>query len=601
LQNNGVDPLNWTAGRSDGWISFSSSSGTLGPGQSTSVTVFLNALPLDFAVGSFSATASFVNTSTGDIVSRPVNLQITLPGSASVTTPTLIASNQLQLRLSGSIGDTFVIEEASSITGPWSPLYTDIFVSSVASYTITLNGARRFFRAQISGPGMTPGVFSFAQLTGQDLSQVIITGNPFGTYVLESSPNGTTWTPVSTNKLPASGNVTLGGANASLQYRATAIGAFPTPTLDHILILGESLAAGFDGAPALSTIPSLKHYRFVSDSSSTNLLNLYELGTETIASSLGGQLSLSAPGRRILVSNNGSPGAGYAAQQKGTALYNRAISMVEAAPQTVACSLYSYHPRAIVVLGGESDGGSTAYDLSMRQWQSDYQKDIQRVTGYPDSIPMLHSQISAWTSPAGGGGATTKANYGLLLESETNPTKTILVGPRYFLPHAGASANYPGLHLSNTGYRWLGEYYAKVYKQVIVDGGSWTPLKPNTASRVANVITVTFSVPVPPLSLDTAAVSNPGNNGFEYTDDSGSPPSITNVQVTGNTTVQITLSATPTGTNKRVRYAFTGIPGAYGGPTTGPRGNLRDSDATPSAYGNGPLYNWCVHFDKDVN
>ena len=49
----------------------------------------------------------------------------------------------------------------------------------------------------------------------------------------------------------------------------------------------------------------------------------------------------------------------------------------------------------------------------------------------------------------------------------------------------------------------------------------------------------------------------------------------------------------------RLRYAFTGTSGALGGPTTGPRGNLRDSDATPSRFGY-PLHNWCIHFDRPV-
>ena len=51
--------------------------------------------------------------------------------------------------------------------------------------------------------------------------------------------------------------------------------------------------------------------------------------------------------------------------------------------------------------------------------------------------------------------------------------------------------------------------------------------------------------------------------------------------------------------NRRLRYAFTGIANARGGPTSGPRGNLRDSDATPSRNGYA-LYNWCIHFDEAV-
>jgi len=130
-------------------------------------------------------------------------------------------------------------------------------------------------------------------------------------------------------------------------------------------------------------------------------------------------------------------------------------------------------------------------------------------------------------------------------------------------------------------------YYAKAYKKVVVDGQEWKPLKPATITRAGAVLTIKFAVPTPPLVFDTTLVSNPGNYGFEYTDDSGSPPAINSVAVTESDTVTITLSTTPTGTNKRLRYAYTGVPGNPGGPTTGPRGNLRDSDATTSSlYGN---------------
>src|SRR5262249_13771365 len=160
---------------------------------------------------------------------------------------------------------------------------------------------------------------------------------------------------------------------------------------------------------------------------------------------------------------------------------------------------------------------------NVRDWQSDYQKDIQRITGYPNSIPMFHSQFSAWTASFFNQ-SNSLSPYKVLAESEANPSKTILVGPRYIFPYVGAGASFPGWHLSNAGYRWLGEYYAKAYKKVVIDGGSWTPLKPNTISRAGAVITVTFDVPAPPLVLDTALVSNPGSFGFEFIDDSGAPP-----------------------------------------------------------------------------
>ncbi|MFP6685386.1 MAG: hypothetical protein VB934_11760 [Polyangiaceae bacterium] len=124
-------------------------------------------------------------------------------------------------------------------------------------------------------------------------------------------------------------------------------------------------------------------------------------------------------------------------------------------------------------------------------------------------------------------------------------------------------------------------------------------MRPLSISRNATVITVSFAVPAPPLVLDTTLVTDPGNFGFEYVDDSRAPPAIVDVAITAPTVVTVTLASVPTGANQRLRYAYTGVDGAPSGPLTGPRGNLRDSDATVSAHGY-DLSNWCLHFDKPV-
>jgi hypothetical protein len=50
-----------------------------------------------------------------------------------------------------------------------------------------------------------------------------------------------------------------------------------------------------------------------------------------------------------------------------------------------------------------------------------------------------------------------------------------------------------------------------------------------------------------------------------------------------------------------LRYAVSAnpVPGCPG-PATGLRGNLRDSDATPSQRGDAPLVNWSVGFQMPV-
>ena len=597
LTNAGTASLIWTAGKDVAWASLSSDGGELGAGQTTNVTVFLNAVPLDFAVGSYSATVTFTAESVP--TTRNVNLNIVAPAAASVGYGTVSASNQLRLLLAGESGSTFEVFQTTTVTGGWASVSTGTFTGGMGTYDFSVTNARGFLRASSSGTNAP--TLSIVRVVGQDLSQVIVSGSPLGTYLLEASSDGSTWVPVSTNRTSADGTFTYLSSNVDQQYRVSAVQSLTNkPVLDHVLIVGESLAVGVDGNPALSVSPSSENFRFYRDDTTTNLFGLYEGQLETISSGAANHVSGNSTNRRMLISNIGANGQTYDLQKKGTALYALGVSQFAAAPQTVALSLYAYRPKAIFAVAGEGDCQKPDYDLRVRQWQSDYQNDIQRVTGYADPIPMFHSQISAWTSPTMGSLSTTLSPYKVLAEAEANPTKTILVGPRYVFPYAVTNAAFPGLHLSNEGYRWLGEYYGKVYRKVVVDGQTWSPLKPNTLTRTDAVITVTFDVPVPPLVLDPTLVTNPGNFGFEYWDDSALPPAIAHVEPVGVDRVQITLTAIPTAANKRLRYAYTGVPGNSGGPTTGPRGNLRDSDPTPSLYGK-TLYNWCVHFDKPVN
>lgn len=93
-----------------------------------------------------------------------------------------------------------------------------------------------------------------------------------------------------------------------------------------------------------------------------------------------------------------------------------------------------------------------------------------------------------------------------------------------------------------------------------------------------------------------------GHHGFSYSDDTpaATRANIVSEAIDGDTVV-ITLSSDPgAATNKKIRYAYDGQVGAAGGPTTGPRGNLCDSDATVSASGGAPLVNWALAFNDDI-
>jgi hypothetical protein len=295
----------------------------------------------------------------------------------------------------------------------------------------------------------------------------------------------------------------------------------------------------------------------------------------------------------MLITLHGVGGIPYAGLAKGTQPYANGMAQLAAADGVCGAQPLTHVVRAVTTVHGESDhiAGNTSYEANLVQWQADYQADVQATTLQSEPVPLFQTQISSWTV---WGQAQSLIPMAQLGAAEHNPTSIVLVGPKYAIAYAP-----DGVHLTNQGYQHMGEYYAKAYRRVVLEGRPWIPVSPIAISRVGAEVTVTFAVPAPPLAFDTTLVSDPGHYGFEYFDDSGAPPAISSVSLAAPDTVTITLSAVPTGTNQRVRYAFTGIPSALAGATTGPRGNLRDSDDTVSPNGY-PLFNWCVHFDKPI-
>lgn len=508
-------------------------------------------------------------------------------------------------------------------------------------------------------------------------------------------------------------NETASVVSGYKRFQATTNGA-PTfyrlsRPLNHVLIIGQSLAVGVGGAELLSTNQPFPNKMFIGQRQDGNqplfplepedlsefvpLVERADLdqGTgETIASGFANSITFRlGPGQHdLLVSNGGRSASGYEQLKRGTVPYSRGTNQIAAA-RALAQAL-GYRFQAIFAVHGEGDSINPQYDLNIREWQSDFAEDVRVQSGQLTDTPMFHSQISCW-------GGVGLSPYLTLAEHEANPTKTVLVGPKYFLPYSD------GLHLNSVGYQWLGEYYAKAYHQHVVQGVPWSPLRPIDITRTNEFITVTFTGGVGGLAWDTNLVAdaqrsfylpifgpsvfinvNPTNDiisfaethqlkigdalffngvvapgglefeqgqryfvrsipqtnaitistnlngpdvdftstgtnvfaylplqvligpyGFEYYDyDGGGVPwrcatEIVSAEIISTNQVRLRLSRVPTSNYKRLRYAYTATETALAGPTTGRRGNLRDSDPTPSLYGR-TLYNWCVHFDKPV-
>lgn len=421
--------------------------------------------------------------------------------------------------------------------------------------------------------------------------------------------------------------------------------AFTYADVNHILSTGQSNSVFNGGVPVLTTTQPYANISFnvgvmpgtqcdgngcKSYQTPTSFIPLVEGDTfmyavETMSSGMANQITRGARilfagqplpknDHVVLVSLHGRSGRTYECLRKLSCAwlpayvkpFDEAMLQVQWAKNIAAAQGKSHIVRAVTAVHGESNhyyqefplngsdgtpGKITNYSDALVEWQQDYEAGVKAITGQTGTLPMLHAQMNGWS---GDTNRTSRIPTDQLDAHVRAPGKVVLVGPEYNIPFRFDD----GLHFTSEGGRRLGEYFAKVYSKIVFEGATWEPVRPKNITRTGNVITVQYYVPVPPLALDTTQVTNPGNYGFEFSD--GTSVSIASVAVTAADTVTITLSATPTGATKRLRYAYTSpAPNSVPGPTTGVRGNLRDSDPTPSLYGN-TLQNWGVTFDTVV-
>jgi len=367
----------------------------------------------------------------------------------------------------------------------------------------------------------------------------------------------------------------------------------------HILVTGQSLSVGYQASPPLTVAQPYTNRMFSAGvmpggSGLTSLAPLVEATVETISSAMAnGLIALNNEGQSMLVSGHGVSSAPYSSIAKGTGPYASGMAQVTGGKNIAIAESTTHRVSAITVIHGEQDGANNnaSYKANLVQWQADYETDCKAITGQTGTIPMFLCQIASWTKYSQTNSLVPNQQLDASVE---NPGKIYFVTPKYFLPYQP-----DGIHLTNEGERWLGEYYAQAMSAVFT-GADWQPVRPLTLTRTANKIKVVFNVPYGPLVFDTVNVSDPGNYGFSYVDDSSSA-TITGVTIIAPDTVEITLSATPSGANKKVGYAFFGTVGNGAGPITGPRGCLRDSNPAVGASSGRSLANWCPVFQKVVS
>jgi Carbohydrate esterase, sialic acid-specific acetylesterase len=266
----------------------------------------------------------------------------------------------------------------------------------------------------------------------------------------------------------------------------------------------------------------------------------------------------------------------YRALKKHTQPYANMLTAVLAANLRFPVAV-----STLTVVHGEADeqDGTTGaqYEADLKQWHDDFCEDVKAITRQMFCPTLLTDQMSSWPMLAGHP-ATARIPYAQLQAAIDYPGDIQMVAPKYFLTYLS-----DGVHLTAESELTLGRYYAKARTEGDI------ALYPIRIVGYGRTIRIVFSQHSP-LVLDDRTVTSPNGPamGFEYYGDSGIK--ITRVTAPSGAEVDLTLSGVPTHPG-RVRYAYTGTPGAHAGPTTGPRGCLRDSDKLPD---------WAVHFDMPV-
>jgi hypothetical protein len=248
-----------------------------------------------------------------------------------------------------------------------------------------------------------------------------------------------------------------------------------------------------------------------------------------------------------------------------------------------------YGIGAIVMTHGEND--ALSLELTEQRYAdglftllTDYRADLMAITGQSANFPMFLTQqhiVKGDVHTASG------MTLGQALAAEQHPGEIVLVGPKYQFEYASDR-----VHLPAAAYERLGEKYAEIVDQHVLQGRPFRPLEPKAVARAGNVLRVSFNVPSPPLAFESAfpvlqEASYPWRlgKGFEVREADGTKVVITNValSIASPGTVEITLDRVP-GPNAQIAYALTsasspGAPTAYAGGFIGGRhGNLHDSD-----------------------
>lgn len=341
---------------------------------------------------------------------------------------------------------------------------------------------------------------------------------------------------------------------------------------------------------------------------------------------------------KIIVCKDGAGGKSVAQLAKGTSYYTSLLNHVKTAKASCDAAGLTMIVPCFTWTQGEEDmrcGGSAAsygsgtwnpftYKDRLKTLIENLNTDIKAITGQTEDVLCISYQLTSHTS------YSRYPRIALQLEELAEEyDKMVMAKVMYDLEYVTEGTSQ--VHAYNRSYRNIGNLYgiAAFNASVLNKRKRWC--YPIDYTIHGKKVTIRFDTPFAPLVLDTRLINQlpDGNYGFniynvaEASGNSGSSiteaeTKITNVQLRGDDTVELTLSRAPV-EGERLTYGVNGdywqnvngsktvLAGGEGddgyaksGWQYGARGCLRDSQPfknnnSGATFKN--LYNWCVLFE----
>lgn len=303
----------------------------------------------------------------------------------------------------------------------------------------------------------------------------------------------------------------------------------------------------------------------------------------------------------ICIFPGGQDGTVIADLGKGTPPYQKFTKDIKTAYQKAQRKGWDFVVPAICWMQGETDVTSypgTDYRQLLIQFTNDINNDVKQITNQQQDVEFICYQ----TNPVTRAKEFNPLSYNCP-EAEVPQTQLELVRDYPSFHASGPTYQYDfineTIHIDGIGQKKHGALVALSAMDILHRKKNIRGLLPIEAKSQGLEVIVSFSIPCPPINIDTIGVTNPGNYGFSViTPDNRDITKKVSIQ---DNHVHILCDESPK--ECRVRYAINGDE-MKSGRLHGPRGNLRDSQGDSllltildKKY---PIHNWCYQFDMPV-